>query len=677
MHDLNVSFFAVYHLPNQSQMRTIYYLPLLVLALLIHGDIYSQAVNFNGNIRDMESGENLAYARITLKSMADSTEYSGIADHMGNINFSVPKGKYRVTVDNFAYERRVYNNVELSAPTNALNFEMEEDGKSLRMAEVATMNNTMRRDKRSKSMAPSFSGTSASYSWSTEGYYKEAPVSVDMIVMDDGTDDRRRSPDRSGNNTGKGLTGAEVNDFSKWEMWTDLLEDDLKMHAGNWKFNPARRFCVQLEYAAGFPVVDAQVVLTDGKNRVWSTRTDNTGKAELWGQMFQGVSGNTHYTIVATYKGVEYEISKPKEFASGINFMTLPENCEPPASVVDLVWVVDATGSMGDEIKALKEDMVNVMQMVARGSKFQYRFGSVFYRDAGDDYVFKKQDFITDLEAFTGFLSAQYANGGGDYPEAVDVAMEQAIGNLEWSKDAVARIMFLVLDAPPHHNAESLEKMQKYTRMAAEKGIRIVPVGCTGVDRSTEYLMRSIALGTNGTYLFTTEHSGIGSGHIRPLTDTFDVDRLNIVLARTIYNFTDVRSCDNTDLVSDTSLQDTNWVELPIDSLVRDTLTYILDSNGVDTLVSDTVIIRDTIVQNLIRWKYYPNPTSGIMTVELDPVVRELYLSDMSGKLIQRWNTEGTERLMIDISQFPSGMYFLGFFHEDQWMSGKVVLVRT
>lgn len=657
-------------------MRRIYYLPVILLMLMTFQGAYSQAVEFNGNVRDRMSGENLAYARITLKSMADSTEFSGIADHMGNINFTVPKGEYRVTIDNFAYERRVYNNVTLNAPTNSIDLEMEEDGKTFRMAEVATMNNTMRREKRSKSMAPDFSGSSASYSWSTgsgEGYYKSAPVSVDYMVVDE----ERRSPDRAGDNDRKGLTGAEVNDFSKWEMWTDLLADELKTHVGTWQFNPAHRFCVQLEYAAGFPVVDAQVVLTDGTNRIWVTRTDNTGKAELWGQMFRNVAENARYRIVATYKGVDYEISKPKEFANGINFITLPENCEPPAQVVDLVWVVDATGSMGDEIKALKEDMVNVMQMVARGSKFQYRFGSVFYRDAGDDYVFKKQDFITDLEAFTGFLSAQYANGGGDYPEAVDVAMEQAIGNLEWSKDAVARIMFLVLDAPPHQNAESLEKVQKYTRMAAEKGIRIIPVGCTGIDRSTEYLMRSIALATNGTYLFTTEHSGIGSGHIRPLTDTFDVDRLNIVLARTIFNFTDVRSCETTDLVSDTSLQDTNWVELPIDSLVRDTLTYILDSNGVDTLVSDTVIIRDTIVQNLIRWKYYPNPTSGIMTVELDPVVRELFLSDMSGKLVQRWSNEGTERMMIDISQFPSGVYFLGFFHEDQWMSGKVVLVRS
>jgi hypothetical protein len=70
------------------------------------------------------------------------------------------------------------------------------------------------------------------------------------------------------------------------------------------------------------------------------------------------------------------------------------------------------------------------------------------------------------------------------------------------------------------------------SKKAAEKGIRIVPIGCSGIDKPTEFLCRNIALATNGTYTFLTNHSGVGGTHIEPSTDGYKVESFREVLVR-------------------------------------------------------------------------------------------------------------------------------------------------
>src|SRR6185436_20046360 len=84
---------------------------------------------------------------------------------------------------------------------------------------------------------------------------------------------------------------------------------------------------------------------------------------------------------------------------------------------------------------------------------------------------------------------------------------------------------------------------QKLIMQATAKGIRIIPVTCSGIDKSTEYLLRSFALATNGTYVFLTDHSGIGYHHIEPTTDKYDVELLNDIFFRVIYNFSHTMEC--------------------------------------------------------------------------------------------------------------------------------------
>lgn len=202
-----------------------------------------------------------------------------------------------------------------------------------------------------------------------------------------------------------------------------------------------------------------------------------------------------------------------------------------PASL-DLAFVVDATGSMSDEIQYLQAEIRSIAARVAvLHPDVSTRYGLVMYRDTGDDYVTRVYDFSS-LDPFHGNLLAQSAGGGGDYPEAAERAMHDAIAELGWRDGNVARVLFHVADAPPHDGEYS--DFLNAALSARTRGIRIFPVAASGVALEAEYLMRSSALATLGRYVFLTDDSGIGNSHEEPRIPCYRVELLATVLARTI-----------------------------------------------------------------------------------------------------------------------------------------------
>jgi len=128
---------------------------------------------------------------------------------------------------------------------------------------------------------------------------------------------------------------------------------------------------------------------------------------------------------------------------------------------------------------------------------------------------------------------AQYASGGGDTPEAVEQALDNAINKHEWTA-GTTKLLFLILDAPPHNTSAITAKMHSLISDAARKGIRVIPVASSGIDKETEFLLRSLSVTSGGTYVFLTSDSGVGGGHIEPTIGDFQVEKLNSLLIRVI-----------------------------------------------------------------------------------------------------------------------------------------------
>ena len=436
----------------------------------------------------------------------------------------------------------------------------------------------------------------------------------------------RIRPDRPiANNVKAGmLTAGEVNDFAKWALWTNVIDSTHKSFVAEWGIAPRVRYTVQVTNKNGYPFAARAVSLLDANgNTRYQAVTDNTGKAELWGE--------------GTQIRVDDQVVPAKTWDQGMNVIILPEPCGN-SEAVDVVFVFDATGSMGDELQYLQAEMKDV---IARASKatggLAIRTGAVVYRDHGDEYLTRISRLTSDISTTQAFIDKQSANGGGDYPEAVPEALMAALNSAGWDAEARARIAFLVLDAPCHQDSASLALMQEQILNAAALGVRIVPVVCSGIGESGEYLLRSMALMTNGTSFFLTDDSGIGETHLKPTTDSLKVEHLNDMLVRTIVEFSMMPNCAG------------HWTEE--------------EENADGTFVPNPFEAKDLTEEQLAA---KDSPTT-------------LYLIDMSGKLIYVYqgrleDASDSQLAHLGLPMISTGVYFVKAFYGGTWHTKKILV---
>lgn len=120
--------------------------------------------------------------------------------------------------------------------------------------------------------------------------------------------------------------------------------------------------------------------------------------------------------------------------------------------VVDVVFVLDTTGSMAGLIETAKEKIWSIATSMAGAQPTpEIRIGLVGFRDRGDAYITKRIDLSSDLDSMYAALMDFTAEGGGDGPESVNQALDEAVRQMSWSQDRNSyQVIFLVGDAPPH-----------------------------------------------------------------------------------------------------------------------------------------------------------------------------------------------------------------------------------
>lgn len=356
----------------------------------------------------------------------------------------------------------------------------------------------------------------------------------------------KSSADGSANEQGQGkvehqaglVTAGEWSDLQQWNFWKTLIEKEgFKTHLSHWGIFPQNRISVLLK-SSGKVVQNAKVELVKNNQLVWVARTDNFGYAELWIGLFEKESQFNISDFSLKINNIPIT-NTLHLYEQGVNEINVTQ-ANGSSQNVEIAFVVDATGSMGDELEFLKADLKNVIDKVKQeNSSLHIATSAVFYRDEGDDYVVRKSDFSSDLQQTIAFINKQSANGGGDFPEAVHTALKTTLDDLQWSDSSKTRIAFLILDAPPHHNPQVLESLRQSVRKFAEKGIKLIPITASGIDKQTEFLMRMTAMLTNGTYVFITNHSGIGNPHLEATVGDYQVEKLNDLMVRLIKKYSE------------------------------------------------------------------------------------------------------------------------------------------
>lgn len=320
------------------------------------------------------------------------------------------------------------------------------------------------------------------------------------------------------------LTAGSFDDnLNPWVF--DKFIDQVRSHPDLSRLASAfagQRTVLRVQDAQGRPIANAKVEI-DGKELL--TRTD--GRV-VWAQGWD--SGNQGQGKATVSVGNARKVVTIKDQIEQLVTLTDAQGTLP--TKLDIALVVDATGSMGDEMDYLKVEIRDIADAIHRHfPNVDQRFALVVYRDIGDQYVTRVFDFTGNIDAFQRDLSAQSAGGGGDYPEAMDAALADA-AKLSWRKGDTARVTFLVADAPPHTN--KIDDTFKQVDKLRSKGVAVYPVASSGVAGEAEFVMRTAAMLTGAQYLFLTDDSGVGNPHAEPHIPCYTVEQLAPLMVRAV-----------------------------------------------------------------------------------------------------------------------------------------------
>ncbi len=116
---------------------------------------------------------------------------------------------------------------------------------------------------------------------------------------------------------------------------------------------------------------------------------------------------------------------------------------------LDLVFVIDTTGSMWDDIDEVKKNAKKLVDKISSEVE-DYRVAIIVYRDYTDfnPPAYVHLPFTTGKNTIVDSINTITVGGGGDWPEAVYAALMTA-NELPW-RDGVRKRVILMGDAPAH-----------------------------------------------------------------------------------------------------------------------------------------------------------------------------------------------------------------------------------
>ena len=329
------------------------------------------------------------------------------------------------------------------------------------------------------------------------------------------------------------LTAGRWKDNDNWPFFVNLVNSGI-ISFPSFGIDPRNRIEVNVYDLDGETLANEVVRLySDEGELIWEARTDKEGRAYLFAEEgyapgYVEVNGESQNLLMIVEDEVAPDDDQQGEPPVAVPTDTLEFYVDPEGEVredLQVMFIIDTTGSMGDELAYLQSDFSSIAKEIGtEGVSYSVNF----YRDMGDEYVVKANGFTDDIDEVVELLNAEYAAGGGDEPEAVaDALYETITANSQW-RDDCKKIAFLIFDAPPHYGTE--DTIRQAIRSAAEQGIVMVPLVASNAERETELFGRAMAICTGGTYVFLTDHSGVGLSHLEPIIGDYDVELLHNII---------------------------------------------------------------------------------------------------------------------------------------------------
>jgi len=300
------------------------------------------------------------------------------------------------------------------------------------------------------------------------------------------------------------LRAGNVDDNADFVAFLDYLDRIVGLGITTRPFDPTGRIVVTVSRTNGLPAAGVEVAVTaaDGAS-IATIRTTADGTARFLPRLY--AEPLAEYTFAAA--GTSRTSAPDTTVELAVDGAT-----QADASVaLDVLFLLDATGSMGDEIERLKITIDSVAgRIAALDTTPDVRFGMTLYRDLADSFVTTTYDFTGGITEFRSALDQVVAEGGDDYPEALDEGLAEALGAPSWRDPAsTVQLVFLVADAPPQVGRQVDVTYVQSIADAVGRGIKVFPIASSESDDQAEAVFRQLAAATGARFVFL---SGGASG---------------------------------------------------------------------------------------------------------------------------------------------------------------------
>ncbi len=298
-----------------------------------------------------------------------------------------------------------------------------------------------------------------------------------------------------------GLKAGYADDNKQFNYFTDFLAKYAEVP--HYELGIQERILIQVRDSEDRPVANAAVTVKSGGAAIARGLTYADGGYSLY-PLEMGKGSELSYSVEASAAGAGAKAEVDRAGPRSITLRLASGRKVPDPLPVDVLFVLDTTGSMGEEIERLRATIEIIdANISALKPRPELRFGMVLYKDRRDEYVTRVVPFTDDLGKFRKALDEVYAEGGGDDPEDLQSALDKAIRGMRWNSGGI-RLGFVITDAAAHLDYGQSYDYAEAARDAREKGIKLFSIGVGGLPLEGEYVLRQIAQFTQGRYIFLT-----------------------------------------------------------------------------------------------------------------------------------------------------------------------------
>ncbi|MCP4583704.1 MAG: VWA domain-containing protein [candidate division Zixibacteria bacterium] len=468
----------------------------LIVILLLIGASIGQAGDtgtITGHVYDKKTEEPLPGANLVVKgtSIGASTNIQGEFSIL-----EVPIGKHTVVANLIGYSPMEIKDVEVVAESETV-LEFKLETASIDMGRIVVSAERPVIEKHETYTRARISDEELSESSTTVSGIVKTPTDFKdkEVKRKPKPKTPRRAPSESG------LKAGFADDNKQYNYFINFL-DEYKARARHESINVNERIVFKLQDQVGKSIPNAEISVYADNTLITRGKTYPDGSFFFFPSMYE--EDIRSYKVKYDYRQISEEKSIERQSMRNYDLPIQIDRGEFGEVPLDILFILDTTGSMSEEIQRLKAtiDLIH-LNLTSLGSEVIVRFGLVLYKDRTDQYITKVVPLTADVEHFQTELEKVSAGGGGDGPEDLQSALEVSLNEIQWNPDGI-RLGFIITDAPPH-----LDYGQEYTyvdaaRDAKEAGIKLFSVGTGGLNINGEYILRQISQLTYAKYIFLT-----------------------------------------------------------------------------------------------------------------------------------------------------------------------------